>query len=129
MLLKLHTVYLKSKCRSMALNTITPQVLAYKPPHPKLEEFVPDRDRALYADPTKAALFAESSAVEEVTPYIGTELKGLQLSKLSDVQKDELALLVAEVRGVKRLLAHEFDGALIALVERCCVLTRSRYHS
>ena len=100
----------------MALNTITPQVLAYKPPHPKLEEFVPDRDRALYANPTKAALFAESSAVEEVTPYIGTELKGLQLSKLSDVQKDELALLVAEVRGVERLLAHEFDGALIALV-------------
>ena len=83
----------------MALNTITPQVLAYKPPHPKLEEFVPARDRALFADPTKAALLAEASAVEEVTPYIGTELKGIQLSKLTDAQKDELALLVAE-RGV-----------------------------
>ena len=94
----------------MALNTITPEVLAYKPPHPKLEEFVPDRDRALFADPTKAALFANASAVEEVTPYIGTELKGLQLSKLTDAQKDELALLVAEVCGLEQLLTQWPDS-------------------
>lgn len=113
----------------MVLNTITPQVLAYKPPHPKLEEFVPDRDRALFADPTKAALFAEASAVEEVTPYIGTELKGLQLSKLTNAQKDELALLVAEVRGVKQLLTSYSHRALMVSVERCRVPPRSRYHS
>jgi len=37
--------------------------------------------------------------VEDLTPYIGTELKGIQISQLTDAQKDELALLVAE-RGV-----------------------------
>ena len=83
----------------MALNSITPEVRTYVPPHPTLEEFVPDPDRALFANRNKSALFAEASAIEEVTPYIGTELKGVQLSKLSDAQKDELALLVAEVRG------------------------------
>ena len=82
---------------NMALNSVTPAVLSYIPPHPQLEEFVPDRDRALFADSAKPNLLATASAVEEVTPYIGTELKGVQLSKLTDVQKDELALLVAEV--------------------------------
>ncbi|KAL6807435.1 putative alpha-ketoglutarate-dependent sulfonate dioxygenase [Trichoderma sp. SZMC 28013] len=79
--------------------TITPAVLAYKPPHPELKEFVPARDRAFFADPAKASLLGLATAVEEVTPIIGTELKGVQLSKLTDQQKDELALLVAE-RGV-----------------------------
>lgn len=37
--------------------------------------------------------------ITRLTPRIGTEIRGLQLSGLSDVQKDELALLVAE-RGV-----------------------------
>lgn len=35
----------------------------------------------------------------KLTPVIGTEIRGLQLSQLSDAQKDELALLIAE-RGV-----------------------------
>lgn len=77
---------------------ITPAVLAYKPPHEALKEFVPARDRAFFADPAKASLLGLATAAEEVTPYIGTELKGVQLSKLTDQQKDELALLVAEVR-------------------------------
>ncbi|KAL7795305.1 putative alpha-ketoglutarate-dependent sulfonate dioxygenase [Trichoderma ceciliae] len=80
-------------------NTITPAVLAYKPPHVALEEFIPARDRAFFADPEKASLLGLATAIDEVTPLIGTELKGVQLSKLSDQQKDELALLVAE-RGV-----------------------------
>lgn len=77
--------------------TITPAVLAYKPPHEALKEFVPARDRAFFADSEKASLLGLATAAEEVTPLIGTELKGVQLSKLSDQQKDELALLVAEV--------------------------------
>jgi sulfonate dioxygenase len=83
--------------------TITPAVLAYNPPHPELKEFVPARDRAFFADPSKASLLALATSAEEVTPYIGTELKGVQLSKLTDQQKDELALLVAEVRMKKRI--------------------------
>ena len=45
-----------------------------------------------------------ATAVEEVTPIIGTELKGVQLSKLTDQQKDELALLVAEVSSKRSAL-------------------------
>lgn len=82
--------------------TITPAVLAYKPPHPALKEFEPARDRAFFADPAKASLLGLATAVEEVTPVIGTELKGVQLSKLTDQQKDELALLVAEVCAKRR---------------------------
>jgi sulfonate dioxygenase len=81
----------------MVANAITPAVRAYSPPDPPLKEFVPARDRAFFADTTKTSLLAQASAVEEVNPYIGTELKGVQLSKLTDEEKDELALLVAEV--------------------------------
>ena len=81
----------------MVANTISPVILSYTPPDPPLKEFIPPRDRAFFADPAKASLFAQTSAVEEITPHIGTELKGIQLSKLTNPQKDELALLVAEV--------------------------------
>jgi sulfonate dioxygenase len=81
----------------MVSNILTPAVLAYTPPDPPLKEFTPALDRALFADPTKASLFSQASAIEDVTPHIGTELKGVQLSSLTDAQKDELALLVAEV--------------------------------
>jgi sulfonate dioxygenase len=81
----------------MVANSITPAVLAYQPPDPPLEEITPARDRALFADSQKTSLLAHASAVEELTPYIGTELKGVQLSQLTAAQKDELALLVAEV--------------------------------
>ena len=76
---------------------ISPAVLAYVPPHPPLEEFEPARDRAFFADPKKASLLSKASSVQEITPYIGTELKGVQISQLTDAEKDELALLVAEV--------------------------------
>jgi sulfonate dioxygenase len=42
-------------------------------------------------------LLSSASSVEDLTPYIGTELKGIQISQLTEAQKDELALLVAEV--------------------------------
>lgn len=67
------------------------------PPDPPLEEVIPPRDRAFFADPEKKSLLAAASSVEELTPYIGTEIKGVQLGKLTDTQKDELALLAAEV--------------------------------
>jgi sulfonate dioxygenase len=76
---------------------ISPAVLAYVPPDPPLEEVEPQQDRAHFADPQKTSLFRAASSVEDLTPYIGTELKGIQVSSLTDAQKDELALLVAEV--------------------------------
>lgn len=81
----------------MVAPSVSPAVLSYTPPDPPLKEFTPARDRAFFADPAKASLLADASAVEELTPHIGTELKGVQLSKLTETQKDELALLVAEV--------------------------------
>ncbi len=58
------------------------------------------RDRGLDADPAKPHLLnAENVTVTKLTPRIGTEIKGLQLSQLTDDQKNELALLIAE-RGV-----------------------------
>jgi len=75
---------------------ITEQVLAYRAPDPPVKEFEPPKDRAFFADPEKKSLFAAAKQVRHLTPYIGTELVGIQLSQLSDTQKDELALLVAE---------------------------------
>lgn len=55
-------------------------------------------DRGLKADPTLKNLLANAT-VTHLAPKIGTEIAGLQLHELTDVQKDELALLVAQ-RGV-----------------------------
>lgn len=43
-----------------------------------------------------------------MTPHIGTEIHGLQLNKLTDTQKDDLALLVAE-RGVVFFRDQDID--------------------
>ncbi|KAF2403868.1 TfdA family taurine catabolism dioxygenase TauD [Trichodelitschia bisporula] len=59
-------------------------------------------DRGLAADKSKPNLLpkdSDSIRVTRLTPSIGTEIRGLQLSELDDTQKNELALLIAE-RGV-----------------------------
>ncbi|KAF8905061.1 alpha-ketoglutarate-dependent sulfonate dioxygenase [Gymnopilus junonius] len=56
-------------------------------------------DRGAFADPNKASLFGAATKVKHLTPVIGTEIEGIDLRQLTDAQKDELALLVAE-RGV-----------------------------
>ncbi|EXJ87458.1 hypothetical protein A1O3_04418 [Capronia epimyces CBS 606.96] len=78
---------------------ITEQVLTYKAPDPQPAHFEPPKDRAFFADPEKKALLSAAKEIRHLTPYIGTELVGVQLSQLTDAQKDELALLVSE-RGV-----------------------------
>lgn len=45
--------------------------------------------------------------ITKLTPRVGTEIKGLQLSELTAVQKDELALLIAE-RGVVVFRGQDF---------------------
>ncbi|KAF9510225.1 hypothetical protein BS47DRAFT_1377466 [Hydnum rufescens UP504] len=72
----------------------------YKPTFPKVDwepltEFEVS-DRGLRADPAKKALLSAATKVDHITPAIGTRLQGLDLRQLSDTQKDELALLVAE---------------------------------
>lgn len=53
-------------------------------------------ERGKSADPEKKALFGAATKVINLTKHIGTEIVGLQLSELTDQQKDELALLIAE---------------------------------
>ena len=49
-------------------------------------------DRGLGADPAKKSLLSAASRVIALTPAIGTELHGVDLRQLSDVQKDELCV-------------------------------------
>ncbi|KAF9873961.1 alpha-ketoglutarate-dependent taurine dioxygenase [Colletotrichum karsti] len=75
---------------------------------PPLEEFE-HVDVGLRADPEKKNLLqAPGVNAEEITPAIGTEIHGIQLSKLNSAQLDDLALLAAE-RGV--VLFHDQDFA------------------
>lgn len=48
------------------------------------------------ADKEKKALLGAAKEVIHLTRHIGTEIVGLQLKDLTDQQKDELALLIAE---------------------------------
>ncbi|KAK4897732.1 hypothetical protein LTR27_004504 [Elasticomyces elasticus] len=78
---------------------------AYLPVYDETTTFPPTKpfdfsDRGLLADKAKPNLLgAPNALVTKLTPRIGTEIRGLQLSKLGDEQKNELALLLAE-RGV-----------------------------
>ncbi|KAJ4172427.1 hypothetical protein NW754_002626 [Fusarium falciforme] len=80
---------------------------AYLPVYDETTTFPPLQsfefnDRGLVANKAKSNLFPEGNSevqVSKITPVIGTEIRGLQLSQLNDLQKDELALLIAE-RGV-----------------------------
>lgn len=67
-------------------------------------------DRGSKADKAKPYLLDTKDPnvqVTKLTPRIGTEIRGLQLSQLTDTQKDELALLIAE-RGVVVFREQDF---------------------
>lgn len=82
----------------MATHTgLTSAVLNYKPPEALIPEFEPPPDRANFVDPKKTSLLSRASKVDDLTPWIGTELHGLQINQLTNAQRDELAHLVAEV--------------------------------
>lgn len=66
------------------------------------------KDPGHRADPKKASLFKNAENISDLTPHIGTEIHGLQLSALTDTQKDDLALLVAE-RGVVFFRNQDID--------------------
>lgn len=53
-------------------------------------------DPGTRADPEKKALLSAAKEVIHLTRHIGTEIVGLQLKDLTDQQKDELGLLIAE---------------------------------
>lgn len=53
-------------------------------------------DAGARADKSKKNLFAAATKVTNLTAHIGTEIEGLQLKDLTNEQRDELALLIAE---------------------------------
>ncbi|KAH6672441.1 putative alpha-ketoglutarate-dependent sulfonate dioxygenase [Halenospora varia] len=53
-------------------------------------------DAGARADKSKSSLLSAAKEVIHLTSHIGTEIVGLQLKDLTDQQKDELALLIAE---------------------------------
>ncbi|KAK9414955.1 putative Dioxygenase-like protein [Seiridium unicorne] len=68
-------------------------------PATELFDFI---DRGHLADKAKPNLLGLNDPdvkIKKLTPRVGTEINGLQLSQLSDTQKNELALLITE-RGV-----------------------------
>lgn len=68
--------------------------------YPPLEHFE-HYDHGKDADPKFPDLFPKGLAeVDEITPFIGSEVHGVQLSKLSKAGKDQLALYVAQRRVV-----------------------------
>lgn len=79
----------------------------YLPVYDNVTKFPPTepfefRDRGLDADKSKPNILQIGNSdvvVNKLTPRVGTEIRGLQLSSLTDTQKNELALLIAE-RGV-----------------------------
>ncbi|KAJ5449837.1 uncharacterized protein N7458_006286 [Penicillium daleae] len=81
------------------LSGLSEKVFSFKAVDPPLTEITPPQDRAFSADPEKKSLLSAARQVKHLTPYIGTEIVGVQLSQLTPQQKDDLALLVAE-RGV-----------------------------
>ncbi|KAL1986690.1 hypothetical protein VTN96DRAFT_5895 [Rasamsonia emersonii] len=65
-------------------------------PYPPLEPFE-HYDHGKDADPTFPDLLPPGKAqISEITPLIGSEVHGVQLSQLNDKGKDQLALLVAQ---------------------------------
>ncbi|KAK3115958.1 hypothetical protein LTR53_004185 [Teratosphaeriaceae sp. CCFEE 6253] len=52
--------------------------------------------RAAKVNPSKHSLLSAASKVTNLTSHIGPQIEGLQLKDLTDQQRDELALLIAE---------------------------------
>ncbi|ETN39113.1 uncharacterized protein HMPREF1541_05335 [Cyphellophora europaea CBS 101466] len=97
--IKLSAAYDKEAHNEYKYNAYLP-VYDEQTTFPPLEPF-DFHDRGHNADKAKPNLLFSDNDVKitRLTPGISTEISGLQLSQLSDAQKDELALLLAE-RGV-----------------------------
>lgn len=86
-----------------------PDYLPYYDPLEQVEmvgRFTHD-EPGLRANPSKSNLLATATKIEDLSPYCGTELHGVQLTSLSKEGLDELALMTAE-RGCIVLRDQEF---------------------
>jgi sulfonate dioxygenase len=99
-LLKTQQSYTKS---DYAYKPFLPCVTFTSEPALALYEHV---EAASRADPQKKALFAAMPRRRDITPHIG-KVRGVQLSQLTDLQKEELALYAAEC-GIVVLRDQDF---------------------
>lgn len=87
------------------------------------------------ADKEKKALLSAATKVTDLTAHIGTEIEGLQLKDLTDQQRDELALLVAERSvvffrdqdlspGQQKALGEHFGEVEVHVRHPCPMYTR-----
>lgn len=96
-------------------------------------EEIPYEDRGLQGDGEFRDLFADATDVFDYTPKIGTEVHGINLAKLNDTQRNDLARLVA-VRGVVFIRGqNEFDieaqrdlGRYLGSLHKVCLPNWSR---
>ncbi|KAL7309804.1 hypothetical protein PS15m_010644 [Mucor circinelloides] len=93
---------LKALAREKGAYQVYPKI-SYPPLEP-----VEHHDPGKLADPKKASLYDNAEKIFDLTPSIGTEVHGLQLSQLTDQQKNDLALLAAE-RGVVFFRNQDLD--------------------
>ena len=63
-------------------------------------------DHGKDADPALPDILGKATEVNDITGTIGAEVKGIQLSQLSDAGKDQLALLVAQKKVVGTWYLH-----------------------
>jgi sulfonate dioxygenase len=76
------------------------------------------------ADRSKSSILASGAVVEDITPRIGSEIRGVQLSQLTGSGLDEVALLAAE-RGVL-VFVSAYGGVDVAGSGLMVQLERSR---
>ncbi|KAJ5611244.1 hypothetical protein N7510_007963 [Penicillium lagena] len=62
-------------------------------------EYTPYEDKGLRGDPKFRNLLQDATSISDYTPKIGTEIRGVDLARLNDAQRDDLARLIA-YRGV-----------------------------
>ncbi|KAL5003230.1 hypothetical protein BDV10DRAFT_201112 [Aspergillus recurvatus] len=80
--------------------------------YPPLQPFT-HSDPGLRADPSFPDLLTPGTKIQKLTPTIGSEVTGVQLSSLSSAGKDQLALLVAQ-RKVVAFRDQDFANLPIA---------------
>lgn len=87
-----------------------------------LTHFLTEHDEpGLRANPAKPNLLTPNVITHDLSPYLGTEIRGVQLSQLSEAGLDELALLVAE----RKLLIFRDQDFKDLSVDRQIKITQS----
>lgn len=82
---------------------------AFYDPLEKVEDIPPfdHQDPGLLADPTLPNLLNSATSVVDLSPHVGTEIHGVQLSQLNEAGLNELALYAAQ-RGALVFRAQDF---------------------